>query len=450
MSKFDVQFSFPSPTFQIGPRIAGRDVVVSFDGGEISSDAGLLLLAEADRRLGLTRRLAECLVDRRQSAKVEQPFLDMLRQRVFGIACGYSDQNDFDTLRSDPVHKLAVGRTPSDDDLASQPTLSRFENSVSRTGLLRMSEVLADGFIYRHRRQPPREIVLDADATDDPTHGQQELSFYHGYYECHCYLPLLVYAQADGGEQELVASVLRPGNVHAGRGAVSILGRLVDRLQAAFPTASIILRADSGLALPEVYRWAEEAGIGYAIGLAENSRLEEAAQPAMRKARAIFEATGEKAKLFRTIWYAAESWPKERQVVVKAEVLQKGENPRFVVHNLPWRADEVYSFYTERGEAENRIKELKLDLESGRTSCHRFLANQFRLMLHAAAFVLLQFIRSHLQGTELAKAQCHRLRLCLLKVGARVRQSARRIWLQLPSSYPWQDFWPWLLPQLAQ
>jgi len=449
VSKFDVQFSSPSP-FPIGPRIAGREVVVSFDGGDISSDAGLLLLAEADRQLGMTKRLAECLLDRRQSAKVEQPFHDMLRQRVFGIACGYSDQNDFDALRSDPIHKLAVGRAPSDKDLASQPTLSRFENSVSRTGLLRMAEAMLDGFIRSHQRKPPREIILDADATDDPTHGQQELSFYHGYYECHCYLPLLVYAQSDGGEQELVASVLRPGNVHAGRGAVSILGRLVARLQAAFPDANIILRADSGLALPEVYEWAEEAGIHYAIGLAENSRLEELAEPALRQAKAKFEQTGEKAKLFRTISYAAESWPKERSVVVKAEVLEKGENPRFVVHNLPWRADEVYYFYTERGEVENRIKELKLDLESGRTSCHRFLANQFRLMLHAAAFVLMQFIRSHLQGTELAKAQCHRLSLCLLKVGARVRQSARRILLQLPSSYPWQDFWPWLVPRLAR
>jgi len=442
MGEFDVKVTFP--------RVAGRDVAISFDGGEISSDAGLLLLAEADRQLGLTRRLAECLVDRRQPGKVQQSFHDMLRQRVFGIACGYSDQNDFDTLRSDPVHKLAAGRAPSGDDLASQPTLSRFENSVGRTQLLRMGEVMLEGFIHRHRQRPPREIILDADATDDPTHGQQELSFYHGYYNCHCYLPLLVYAQADAGEQELVASVLRPGNVHAGRGAVSVLRRLVERLRAAFPNTRVILRADSGLALPEVYQWAEQAEIFYLIGLARNSRLEEIAEPAMRKARALFEETGEKAKLFRTLWYAAESWTKERQVVVKAEVLEKGENPRFVVHNLPWRADEVYSFYTERGEVENRIKELKLDLESGRTSCHRFLANQFRLMLHAAAFVLLQFIRAKLAGTELARAQCHRLRLCLLKVGARVRQSARRIWLQLPSSYPWQDFWPWLVPRLAQ
>jgi len=420
-----------------------KPAVVRTDGGALTSDAGALLLRAVDDRLGLTQRLAGCLTDRREPAKVRHDLLALLRQRIYQIALGYEDCNDADHLRADPALKLAVGRAPMESDLASQPTLSRLENQIGWRECWRISEALLDCYLTRHRKRPPRRLVLDVDATDDETHGHQQLAFFHGYYDEHCYLPLLVFAQAEGkGEQELIGALLRPGNVHGGHRALAIVERMVSRLRQAFPGCRIELRADSALALPEVYDGCEKLAIPYTISLPKNERLKEIAQPWVRDADAIHAETGETVQVFGEFLHAAHTWSHERRVIVKAEVMSQGENPRFVVTSRSNLAPEaLYRFYCQRGDPENRIKELKLDLKADRLSCHRFWANQFRLLLHAAAYVLMQAMRAALGGTELARAQVTTLRLRLLKVGARVRESVRRVWVQLPSAYPWFHLW---------
>ena len=433
------QLSFPS--------VGGKEVIARFDGGRVSSDGGLLLVKQVDTSLELTSGLSECITDTRQRRKVRQSVLDMVRQRVFGIVAGYEDCNDFDTLCSDPLFKVVADRKPvSGEDLASQPTLSRLENSITASDLLKMAELPVRLFINR-RRAAPATIILDLDATDDPAHGQQELEFYHGYYRTHCFLPLLVYGTADDGEPELLAAVLRPGNKHAGHGSVSILRRILPMLREAFPECRFLVRGDAGFALPAFYNWCEQAGVEYAISLPKNSRLRELSSDIEQEARALFEKTQQKVRHFGQIEYAASTWPSLRRVVVKAEMTAKGYNPRFVVTNLP--ADDpaldspelLYGFYTDRGDIENRIKELKLDVRSGRTSCHRFLANQFRLMLHAAAFILLQALRGLLRNTQGETWQAGTIRTKLLKVGALVSESVRRIAIALPTSYPLQHLW---------
>jgi hypothetical protein len=423
--------------------LSQKPVIVRADGGALTSDAGVLLLRQLDERLGLTRRLAGCVVDRRESSKVRHDVLSLLRQRIYQIALGYEDCNDADRLRFDPALKLAVGRAPTEDDLASQPTLSRLENAVSWRECWHLSEALLDCYLARHRGYPPTRLVLDVDATDDETHGDQQLAFFHGYYDEHCYLPLLVFAQAEGeGEQELIAALLRPGNVHGGHQAMALVRAMVKRLREAFPDCHIELRADSALALPEVYDGCEKIALPYTISLPKNERLTELAQPWMRDAQAIHAETGEKVQVFGEFAYAAHTWSRERRVICKAEVMSQGENPRFVVTSrCRPKPKALYRFYCQRGDPENRIKELKLDLKADRLSCHRFWANQFRLLLHAAAYVLMQAMRAALAGTELARAQVTTLRLSLLRVGARIRESVRRVLVQLPSAYPWFALW---------
>lgn len=426
-----------------------REVFGRFDGGLVSSDGGLLLLREVDQQFGVTEAVAGCLRDRRQPGKVRQSLHDLVRQRVYQIACGYEDCNDAATLAGDPIFKAALDRAPqSDPDLASQPTLSRFENGLSRTDLYRAAQVLVDLFL-RQAGPAPQRIILDVDATDDPTHGHQQLSFFHGYYDTYCYLPLLCFASADDGPQQLLAAVLRPGNIHAGAKTVVILKQIVARLRQAHPTAQIVLRGDSGLALPEIYDWCEANGVDYLIGLARNSRLQALAEPFLAQARDQHRDTQAKVRHLHEVRYAADSWPHQRRVIVKAEVTAQGDNPRFVVTSLQQPTpDDLYQLYAARGDAENRIKELKNDLAADRTSCHRFLANQGRLLLHAFAFVLLTLLRRLLTGTELATAQAGTLRTRLLKVGVRVRQSVRRVWLHLASAYPWQHLWRLILDRL--
>lgn len=424
----------------------GREIAIAFDAGAVSSDGGLLLLRQVDKRMGLTKRLAACLGGDRRGKRTKHSSAGMLLQRVLGIAMGYEDCNDFDTLRDDPMFKLVAGKG----SLASQPTLSRFENSVGVRELYAMSGALFELFVERHSGKRPKRIVLDFDATDDPTHGQQELEFYHGYYERHCYLPLLCFASVDGGEQEVIAAVLRPGNKHAGHRAAAVLRRMVKRLRGAFPKAELVFRADAGFALPEVYDTCEKLGVLYTISLAKNERLLTLSRSLLDLAAGKHAETNEKVRLFGQIRYAADTWRDKRRVVVKAEVMAKGENPRFVVTNLRGKSPEaVYDFYTQRGDVENRIKEMKLDLVSGRTSCHRFLANQFRLLLHAAAYVLMQGLRKLLEGFELASAQVSTLRLKLLKVGTKVNDTTRRVWLHLPTGYPLRDTWIALLTRLT-
>lgn len=429
--------------------LVGKQVIGEFEGGDISSDGGLMLVAAADRRLGLTRRLAACLEDAREAAKVRHSMAELLAQRVYQIAAGYEDCNDAGDLRRDPVLKTAVGRLPrTGADLASQPTLSRFENAVGRRELWRMAEVLVETFLAQHAGERPRRIILDFDATDDETHGQQQFAEFHGYYDEHCYLPLLVTAQVDEGPQELVVALLRRGRSHAGRNAVAVLRRLVARLRAQWPGVELVVRGDSGFALPELYDWCEANGVQYLIGLAKNPRLLALAEPHLAAARAAHRQTGEKVRRLREGRYAAESWPCERRVLLKAEVTAQGDNPRFVVTSLEGAAGELYALYAARGEMENRIKELKADLHMDRTSCHRFAANQFRVLLHAIAYVLLCYLRKGLRGTRLAKAQVGTLQRALLKLGVRVRETTRRVWLGFASSCPAQDLWPLLLARM--
>jgi hypothetical protein len=435
----------------------GKSIRGGFDGGDLSSDGGVMLVAAADQRLGLTAALAACIADPRAQSQVRHQLLTLLGQRVYQIACGYEDCNDADDLRFDLAFKTALGRRPkSDRDLASQPTLSRFENAVSRTSLRRMAEVFVEQFVARYATDQPCRIILDFDATDDETHGQQQFTAFHGHYREHCYLPLIVTAQVAEGPQELLVAMLRPGNDAAARHTIAVLKRLVARLRQACPQAIFLFRADGGFAQPELYHWCEDQAhrVDYEINLPTNSRLRALAAPYLEQVHAIYEETGEWQQVFAAEQYQAQGWPQPRRVVIKAEVTvnERGEtrdNPRFVVTNMSLpQARDLYEHYGDRGEMENRLKELKNDLQMDRTSCHRFVANQLRVLLHAAAYLLHCELRHELHGTELAAAQVKTLQRKLLKLGVRIHETARKIWLQFASRCPVQELWPLLLERL--
>ncbi len=418
-----------------------KPVVADFDGGEISSHGGVLLLAKVDRELHLTERLAACVRDHRDPRKVEHPMGEMLAQRVLQVALGYAHADASDHLRNDPALKIAVGRAPqSEGALSSQPTMSRLDNLVDRKALYRMGDVLLQTFIDRHPARKVRAIVLDIDSSEDPTHGQQEFAYFNAFYDSHCYLPLFVHASVDWGkEQEAIAAVLRPCNKGKKYGAGAVMRQIIRRLKAAYPGVRLHLRADSGFAFPEFYELLEAEGVSYHIAVGKNARLLALIQPQMDALRQRHER-GAKLTEYREVLYQADSWNKIRRVVVKLEILEDGkENPRFVVvHGKIARPSAHYRFYCKRGDSENRIKELKLDLRSDLTSCPRFLANQFRLLVATAAYVLYRALRSKLGQTELAKAQVGTLRQALILVGARIVESVRRIRVYLPTSYPYQ------------
>lgn len=413
-----------------------QQVVADFDGGQLTSDGGALLLREADQALELTRRLADCLTDPRDPAKVIHAQRTMLAQRIHGIALGYEDLNDHDTLREDPLFSVLADQRPDPDaPLASSPTLCRLENRIDREALARMAEVFVETFIASYRR-PPKELVLDFDATDDRVHGGQEGRFFHGYYDGYCFLPLYVFC----GDQLLVA-YLRPSNIDASKHTRAILKLLVQRLRQAWPAVRIIIRGDSGFCRWRTMRWCENHDVYYVFGLARNKVLERMAESFMDRAERAFERTGRKQRRFHEIRYAAGTWDRPRRVIVKAEYLQQGPNTRFVVTNLRGRRPaQIYDgLYTARGDMENRIKEQQLHLFADRTSCHKFIANQFRLLLASAAYVLVDHLRrTALKGTDLACAQVATIRLKLFKVAARVRTSVRRIVFHFCSNCPYQ------------
>ena len=424
-----------------------KEVVADFAGGRITSDAGGLVLRELDQRYRLAENVARCLHDPREGHKVKHDLLTLVRQRLFAIAQGYEDNNDAATLAKDPAFKIMAGKAPeSDGDLASQPTLSRFENRVTAKDLRRLSDRLLDLYLKTHPG-PRKVIILDMDATDDPTHGKQQLSFFHGYYEEHMYHPLLVF---DGRDGFPLAAVLRPGNTHSSRGALAVLKRLIQKLRQAYPKALILFRADAGFAVPALYNYLEgQPETRYVIGFITNNRLLAETAPLLAKAQRQYQETGEKQRLFTSFSYQAESWDKPRRIIAKVEYTHLGANQRFVVTNLSRTPQFVYDdIYVLRGDVENRIKELKLEIKADRLSCHRFLANQFRLLLHTAAYCLFWLLRHHLQGTELATAQVNTLRLKLLKIGARIRETSRRIWVHLASGYPYRDLLAGLLQNL--
>jgi hypothetical protein len=416
----------------------------------------LVLLKAVDERLRLTETVAACLTDPRQPGKVAHSIVDLVRQRVFGLAAGYLDGNDAARLADDPLHKLVLDREPlTGPALGSQPTLSRFENGLGRRDLVRVGQSLARTVIAHHRRRlhgRARQITIDLDPTDDPTHGQQELSVFNGHYDTACYLPLVATLTFDDEPiQYLVGIVLRPGNAAAGRGAIGRLRWLCRALRRAFPRATRRIRLDGGFAGPTLLAFLDRAGVDYLVGVPGNARLDKRVRRLRGRARVLFRTTGQSTALFGETRYAAKSWGRKRRVIMKAEVVQypgraPRDNPRFVVTNLTLEPEAVYAVYRQRGDVENRHKELKDSLGLGRTSCPRFLANQFRVLLTATAYILFQTLQQRAQGTAWAGAQVATLRERLIKLAVWITRSARRIVLHLPRTCPWLK--PWR--QLAQ
>jgi hypothetical protein len=428
-----------------------KALIVRFDQEQASSDGGAVLLKACDERLGLSAAIAACLRDDRQQAKVEHSYQEIFQQRMFGIACGYADGNDAARLADDPVFKLLAGRDPvTGSALASQPTLSRFENAVRSGDLLQMSEALAAAVIKRHRRRKRKvkRITIDLDPTDDATHGGQQLSFFNRLYDSWCYLPLAGFLTFDNeADQYLFCCVLRAGNVVAKTGCLSILKRVLPRLRKAFPKARIRIRLDAGFSGPELYEFFESERLEYVVCMGKNEVLQRFAEPLMAPLRDALEAGEDLIPRFGECLYGARSWKCKRRVIIKADIaLHPGrkpkDNPRFIVTNLKTTPKFIYKkVYCARGDIENRIKELKHGLEIDRTSCTSFKANQFRVLMTAAAYVLMQELRLHARRTGCARAQVNTLRLRLLKLGAWIESSARRIVLHLPMSTPFADDW---------
>jgi len=440
-------------------RVEGRAVVASFEGGAITTDAGALLLGATDRAIGLVRRFASCFVDHRTPERVEHSLATLVGQRVLALALGYEDLVDHDHLRHDPVLAAVSGKlTARRADcaaLAGKSTLNRLEHApagepsryhrIGHDGAA-IERLLVELFLEAHAT-PPVEIVLDLDATDDPLHGSQEGRFFHGYYGCYCYLPLYVFCG-----DHLLAAKLRRSSIDASAGAVAEVARLVAQIRSRWPDVQIVLRADSGFAREELMRWCEANQVEYVLGLARNPRLVREIASELGQARAAAEETGKAARCFRDFRYQTlDTWSRERRVVGKAEQLVAGDgatsaNPRFVVTSLrpgEWAPKPLYEqLYCARGEMENRIKECQLDLFADRTSARTMRANQLRLWFASMAYVLLAALRRiALPATRLAQATAGTIRLKLLKIGALVRVSVRRVTVAMASGHPWQRDW---------
>ena len=438
--------------FEFGT-VEARAVVASFDGGAVTSDAGALLLGAADRAIDLMRRLAGCFTDRRRAELIEHEVVTLVGQRVFAIALGYEDLNDHDDLRHDPVmavlaNKLAAkredcapvaGKSTLNRLELSQPLPSRYHKISYRAGEL--ERLLVDVFMEAHERLP-RQIILDLDATDDPLHGHQEGRFFHGYYDCYCYLPLYVFCG-----RHLLAAKLRPANIDAAAGSVEEVERIVRQIRECWPYVRILLRADSGFAREALMAWCEQNGVDYVFGLARNVRLVAKIETELATAQAAAEQTGKPARRFKDfLWTTLDSWSRRRRVVGKAEWTQGEANPRFVVTSLKRTeagARQLYEdIYCARGDMENRIKECQLDLYADRTSAATLRANQLRLWFASIAYVLMCALRRiGLAETAFADATCGTIRLKLLKIGARVRVSARRIKFAMASACPAAEEW---------
>jgi len=418
-------------TIELG-RLGRRVIQANFEGGDISTDGGVLLLRRVDERIGLSRAAAAVLSDPRDPARIKHSLRDLLAQRIYGLCCGYEDLNDHDTLRDDLLMQTAVGRV---DALASSPTLSRLETRATRAQAVALHGVLVDQFITSHQT-PPEELVLDIDASDVPLHGTQECSEFHAYYDHHCYLPLYVFCG-----QAMLACVLRRSRIDGAKNAAALIKLLVTRLRQAWPEVRIIVRGDSGFCRQRLLRWCERSGVRYIVGLARNARLEATVQYAEAMLADEYERTGIKQRLIDEFAYAADSWNIERRVITRLEHGAQGNNPRFVVTNLKGDAIQLYErLYCARGEAENRIKEAQLDLFGTRASCQRFAANQLRLLLAALAYTLMHRLRSiALKGSELERATAATIRVRLLKIGAAVVRNTRRVRVLLASHHPLRE-----------
>jgi hypothetical protein len=412
-----------------------RPIRADFSGGQISSDAGLLPLRAFDQRYGLTRGLAQRVCDPREEERVRHSVLSLFRQRLYQIVAGYEDANDADRLRHDPTFQILADQ-PLGEPLGSQPTLSRWENSPSPRDLLKLQDALLDWFVKICGKQVRKrgEILLDVDSTDDPTHGQQQLSFFNGGYDQHMYHPLLIFERHTGC---LLAARLRPGKVASHARIIPLLLRIVPRLQREFPNVRIQLRADAGFATPLLYEFCEFFGIQYAIGIGTNSRLGGKAQRLQRRLARRYRRTGEPQRSFSSFLYRAHPWSHQRRICYKAEQADAGTNLRFLVTNLLGRSRSVFSFYNDRGECENRIEEFKNGFAADRLSCHRFRANAFRLLLHSFAYNLVNLFRLRLPSS-MRSAQIETLRIQLFKIGARIRETSRCIRIHLASGWPFQ------------
>ena len=416
------------------PRVNRRIVEARFDGGDITSDGGVLLLRQAGRLTGLSDSIARALSDPRRQASCDHDVPGLVRQRLYAIALGYEDLNDHDGLRQDVALQTAVER---DQWLASASTLCRFENRADRGTAWRLHEVLLDQFIASFKRAP-KKLILDFDATDDPVHGEQDGRFFHGYYRHYCFLPLYVFC----GHQLLV-SYLRPSNIDGAKHSWAILSLLVKRLRQVWPKVRIIFRGDGGFCRWKMLRWCDHHEVGYIIGLAKNKCLNRRTASLQDEAAACFAATGHKVRWFTDFQYAARSWDGARRVIAKIEHSQNGVNPRYVVTNLEGDAKQLYDkLYCARGDMENRIKENQLDMFGDRTSCQHWWPNQFRLLLASLAYTLIEAIRRiALKGTELANAYVGTIRLKLFKIGAVILKNTRRIRFLLASSCPYKELY---------
>ena len=416
------------------PRVNRRIVEARFDGGDITSDGGVLLLRQADRLTGLSDSIARALSDPRRQASCDHDVPGLVRQRLYAIALGYEDLNDHDGLRQDVALQTAVER---DQWLASASALCRFENRADRETAWRLHEVLLDQFIASFKRAP-KKLILDFDATDDPVHGEQDGRFFHGYYRHYCFLPLYVFC----GHQLLV-SYLRPSNIDGAKHSWAILSLLVKRLRQVWPKVRIIFRGDGGFCRWKMLRWCDHHEVGYIIGLAKNKRLNRLTASLQDEAAVCFAATGHKVRWFTDFQYAARSWDGARRVIAKIEHSQHGVNPRYVVTNLEGDAKQLYDkLYCARGDMENRIKENQLDMFGDRTSCQHWWPNQFRLLLASLAYTLIEAIRRiALKGTELANAYVGTIRLKLFKIGAVILKNTRRIRFLLASGCPYKELY---------
>ena len=429
-----------------------REIVARFDGGTITSDGGALLLRQTDQRLNLLPRLAHCFLDGRKKDLVKHSIQEMLAQRIYGLALGYEDIHDHEELRKDPLFGVLAGREELEEPLAGKSTLNRMELGTGQQDRYKkitfwkqgLDELLVSVFVESHE-QAPEQIILDVDTTDLPLHGKQEGRFFHGYYDCYCYLPLYIFC----GEQLLCAR-LRESNHAASFGSLGEIQRIVAQIRAAWPEVKIILRGDSGFCRNELMSWCEQQGVDFVFGLARNQRLRRIIGRQMHAATQEWNQTGKPARVFTEFGYRTKKtkkggWERERRVVAKAEHIDGKENPRFVVTSLSgeeWAAQALYEeLYCARGDMENRIKE-QFSLFADRVSAETMRANQMRLYLSAMAYVLFSGMRRvGLQATELAQAQVSTIRAKLLRIGAQIRVTVRKVWVSMASSYPWQDLY---------
>lgn len=421
-------------------KVNQKSVQLDFNGADYSSDGGVLLLREVENQLGLLHEIGATIKDDRDVRYVKHSVLDMLMQRVGQIACGYEDADDCDDLRNDPIFKIFAGRSPQTDHaLASQPTQSRFENSIARRYLYKLTHVFIDNFIRSYETEP-EVIVIDFDDTEDKVHGDQQLALFNGFFNEYCFMPLHIYEGLSG---KLIGTLLRPGKRMSGKQVLAILKRLVNKLRQAWPNTIIIFRGDSHFSSPEVFSWIEQqSNVHFVTGLTGNNVLQNMIKHIVKKAQERYDSFGKDIKLFHSFYYKAGSWDKPRRVIVKVEINEKGKNIRFIATDLQKaKATILYKeVYCARGKAELNIKEHKLYLKSDRTSCTSFFANQFRLFLHSAAYVLMHALRENvLKHTQWSNSTLSTIRLRLFKIGARVRELKTRIRVEFPASCPVKD-----------